>query len=340
MEPRVTLGHARGGGRRIARGVGDRVLRGSGSADFGREGAEARRGDGNNSCHTTGMGRDGPSVKPALAVLVLSGGCARIDTPRADRKPLAIAFDTAAAPPATELAPALEGEPIQQLPLDDGNHAIVALPIGARDKRAIVVGVHGAGDRPEWSCSEWQAVTAGWAFVVCPQGVRHPKDPNAFVWGSAESIAVQADEAVKALRVRYGQWVDDGPLIYGGWSQGATLAAQVIASRPGTYDRAVLVEIGHTPLDANQAAASLVAGGVRRAVVSCSSWNCRTFASALEASGKRRGLALRVSDVGLRGHWFDEPVVRTLGPVFVWMVDDQVRFAGLGAAVDARYSTD
>ena len=283
-------------------------------------------------------------MKPAiaLAAFVLAVGCARIDGARPEPKPRILASESAApaVAPAPALPPALAGEPIQQLPLDDGNHAIVALPIGARDKRAIVVGVHGAGDRPEWSCSEWQAVTAGWAFVVCPQGVRHPKDPNAFVWGSAESIASQADEAVKALRVRYGQWVDDGPLIYGGWSQGATLAAQVIASRPGTYDRAVLVEVGHTPLDAGQTAASLVAGGVRRAVVSCSSWNCRTFASAFETSGKRRGLAVRVNDVGLRGHWFDEPVVRTLGPVFAWMVEDQARFAGLGAAVDARYSTD
>ena len=282
-------------------------------------------------------------MKPALvlAVLALSVGCARIDARRADHEPVTIASGSVAAPaPKAAIPAALEGEPIQQLALDDGNHAIVALPIGARDKRAVVVGVHGAGDRPEWSCSEWQAVTAGWAFVVCPQGVRHPEDANAFVWGSAESIARQADEAVKAVRVKYGQWVDDGPLIYGGWSQGATLAAQVIASRPGTYDRAVLVEVGHTPLDPSQVAASLVAGGVRRAVVSCSSRSCRTFAASFEASAKRRGMPVRINDVGLRGHWFDEPVVRTLGPVFAWMVDDQRRFAGLGAAVDARYSTD
>jgi hypothetical protein len=275
----------------------------------------------------------------ALAVV----GCARPSAPRTEPKREAIASEPVsppAAPPAAPLLPALEGEWIEKLELEGGGHAFVALPLGARDKRAIVVGVHGAGDRPDWSCSEWQAVTAAWAFVVCPQGVRHPADPNAFVWGSAESIASQADQAVRALRARYGQWVDDGPLIYGGWSQGATLAAQVIASRPGTYDRAVLVEVGHTPLDARQAAASLVAGGVRRAVVSCSSWKCRTFAKTFEGAANRRGLAVRVNDVGLRGHWFDEPVFRTLGPTLVWMVDDERRFAGLGAAVDARYSTD
>ena len=276
----------------------------------------------------------------ALSAALLAAGCARVDIPRSEPKVTASAAETASSKTPAPLPPALEGAPVERLELEGGGHAFVALPVGARDKRAIVIGVHGAGDRADWSCSEWQAVTAGWAFVVCPQGVRHPADPNAFVWGSAESIAAQADRAVAALLARYGAWALDGPLIYGGWSQGATLAAQVIASRPGRYDRAVLVEVGHTPLDASQVAASLVAGGVKRVVVSCSSWKCRGFAKTFEAAATRRGLPVRVNDVGLRGHWFDEPVFRTLGPTLVWMVDDQPRFAGLGAAVDARYSTD
>jgi pimeloyl-ACP methyl ester carboxylesterase len=132
----------------------------------------------------------------------------------------------------------------------------------------------------------------------------------------------------------------DGPVTYGGWSQGASLAAQVIASRPGVYDRAVLVEVGHTPLDANQVAAGFVAGGVRHAVVSCSSWKCRAFARDFEGAARHRRLPVRVVDAGIRGHWFDEPVFRALGPTFVWMFEDERPYAGLAAAVDARYSTD
>ena len=275
----------------------------------------------------------------ALLAFLVATGCTRIENARSEPRETSSAPALAHAP-ALALAPALEGAPLERLELPNGKHAFVALPVGARDKRAVVIGVHGAGDRADWSCTEWQAVTAGWAFVVCPEGVRHPTDASALVWTSAEAIATGADEAVRALRLKYGAWVDDGPLIYGGWSQGASLAAQVIASRPGMYDRAVLVEVGHTPLDASQVAASLVAGGVRRAVVSCSSWKCRGFASAFEAAATRRGLPVRVNDVGLRGHWFDEPVFRTLGPTVAWMVDDERRFAGLGAAVDARYSTD
>ena len=249
-------------------------------------------------------------MKAAIALFALSivSGCARVDAPRSEpreTRSAVIAAESVAAPTPPAPPPALEGAPLERLELEGGAHAYVALPVGARDKRVVVVGVHGAGDRADWSCTEWQAVTAGWAFVVCPEGVRHPTAPSTFVWGSAESIAAQADQAVRALRAKYGAWVQDGPLVYGGWSQGGTLAAQVIGSRPGVYDRAVLVEVGHTPLDASQTAASLVAGGVTRTVVSCSSWNCRNFAQSFERAAKRRGLAVRVNDVGLRGHWFD-----------------------------------
>jgi hypothetical protein len=253
--------------------------------------------------------------------------------------PAAPAAPVAPVAPVAPLPP-LEGAPLERLDLEGGGHAFVALPIGATDKRVVVVGVHGAGDRPDWSCTEWQAVTAGWAIVVCPVGVKHPTDAGVYVWSSAEAIASGAERAVRAARARYGAWMMDGPRVYGGWSQGGTLAAQVIASRPGVYDRAALVEVGHTALDANQVAASLAAGGVRRTVVACSSWKCRAFARDFEGAARRRNLPLRVVDVGLRGHWFDEPVFRALGPTFVWMFEEERRFAGLGAAVDARYSTD
>lgn len=287
------------------------------------------------------------SLVPLALLAWVTSACARVDAPRSE--PRSSTTSSSAAPsltlrsaeaPAPPEPPALEGAPLERLELAGGEHAFVALPVGARDKRVVVVGVHGAGDRPDWACTEWQAVTAGWAFVVCPVGSRHPTETGTFVWGSAEAIAARADRAVAALRSRYGTWVSDGPLVYGGWSQGGTLAAQVIASRPGAYDRAALVEVGHTALDANAVVAGLLAGGVRRAVVSCESWKCRGFAQAFEGAARRRGLPVRVNDVGLRGHSFDEPVYRSLGPTFVWMVEDERRFAGLGAAVDARYSTD
>ncbi|MBX3222962.1 MAG: hypothetical protein KF795_20795 [Labilithrix sp.] len=281
------------------------------------------------------------------AFLALTTACARADAPRPARGaalgPATAARSAAPSTPAPD-PPALEGAPLERIELGGGEIAWLALPVGARDKRAIVVGVHGAGDRPDWSCAEWKEVTAGWALVVCPQATRVHPDSTAtnrsFVWGSSEAIASQAERAVATVRARYADWIADGPLIYGGWSQGATLASQVVAARPGVYDRVALVEVGHTPLDASAVAASFAGAGVRRAVVSCSSSKCRSFAQAFTSAARRRGLPTQTNDVGLRGHWFDEPVFRTLGPKVVWMVEDERRFAGLGAAVDARWMTD
>ena len=219
------------------------------------------------------------SAVSAVVVLATLAACTRTEGPAMTRDGAAAAKTVTPTSTATPpLLPPLAGERTQKIELSQGRAAYLTIPIGAQEKRAIVVGVHGAGDRADWSCSEWQAVTAGWAFVVCPQGVTHRVDHSAFVWGSAESIAAEADEAVAALRSRYGDYIEDGPLIYGGWSQGGTLASQVIASRPGVYDRAVLVEVGHTPLDASTVVSNLEKGGIRRAVVSCSSANCRAWA--------------------------------------------------------------
>ena len=279
----------------------------------------------------------------------LSAGpmCARAEAAPAVREvlggPAAVARAAPAPAPegdASAPLPPLDGPPLERLDLGGGEIVHVALPVGARDRRAVVVGVHGAGDRPDWSCVEWKAVTADWPFVVCPRGTAHPQYPGTFVWGSGAQIASLADRAVAAVRARYGAWVDDGPLVYGGWSQGGTLAADVVAARPRLYDRVALVEVGHTPLDPTRVAAAFAQAGVKRAVVSCSSVPCRRFARGFDDAARRRALPVRLSDVGLRGHWFDEPVFRELGPKVGWLVDDGPRFVGMGAAIDARWLTD
>jgi pimeloyl-ACP methyl ester carboxylesterase len=251
---------------------------------------------------------------------------------------------------APEPQPALRFEEIVEAPAIEGpdfiridpraETAYASIPVGARDRRPIVVGVHGAGDRADWACAEWKAVVADWAFVVCPQGHAHPQYAGTFQWGSARAIGGQAERAVDEIKRRYGPWVADGPLVYAGWSWGATLAADVVAAFPGRFDRVILVEAGHTPLDANQVAATFARGSIRRTVVSCSSAPCRGFASRYEAAARRQHVPVALVDVGNRGHWFDEPVFRALAPKVAWMVDDEPRFVGLGAAIDARWMTD
>src|SRR5512142_3288779 len=82
------------------------------------------------------------------------------------------------------LAP-LRGTWMETITLEDGSQASVTLPLGATTPRPIVVGVHGSGDRPEWSCGEWRGVVDSYAFVVCPRGT---PSGGAFVWSSTEQL--------------------------------------------------------------------------------------------------------------------------------------------------------
>jgi hypothetical protein len=148
-------------------------------------------------------------------------------------------------------------------------------------------------------------------------------------WTSASAIAEAAARAVAALRARYGDYIADGPFVYGAWSQGATLAAAAIgrAVEVGLpVGAAVLVEIGHTPVDARATAATMRRAGVRRLIVSCSTTPCRDFAQRMRRAAARVDLPLHVTDVGLRGHWFDAPVFAALAAEWPWLTEDDPRW--------------
>ena len=281
-----------------------------------------------------------------LACLFALAACTKRDAP----SPVGVAVDDAAAPAVVDagLAP-LEGPWFQKWDIEGGGEVFATVPVGIREKRPVLVGVHGAGDRADWACSEWFATTAGWPLIVCPKGVpsrgseaarsaaEQEKWAGFHSWSSAEQLAARADRAVSELRKRYGAYVDDGPMIFAAWSQGATLASNVVALRPRVYDTAVLVEAGHTPLDPSTVVANLEKGGVTRVVVSCSSIPCRNLSKGVETAAKRRSLPFLANDAGLRGHTFDEPVFRSLGPTIVRLVEKDPRWLGLGRAIAEKW---
>jgi hypothetical protein len=158
-----------------------------------------------------------------------------------------------------------------------------------------------------------------------------PRWKGTRVWPSGRAIAEASARAIAALRARYGDHVATGPFVYGAWSQGATLAGPAIARAAELgvpIEAAVLVEIGHTPVDARATAASFRAANVRRLVVSCSSLACRDFAQRMRSVAGAAGPSLHVVDVGLRGHWFDEPVFRALAAEWPWLTEGDPRWAG------------
>jgi hypothetical protein len=256
------------------------------------------------------------------------------ESPDAGREEQHAPEDDAAAPASVTNAEglaALEGESIQTWQLGDIETS-VAIPVGAREKRPVVLGVHGSADHPERVCERWQATLANFAFVVCPRGVPYGRG---LAWGAPSVLAERADRAMAALRERYGPYIADGPVTYGGWSLGATLASSVVALRPGTYDRAILVEVGHTRIDAKKTAAGLKVGRTARVIVSCATRRCIGFAKRLEREWAGPGFAINDGGIG-RGHLFDPQMFRTLGQTIAKDVEGDPRWTGFAARIAAH----
>src|SRR2546430_1963699 len=116
-----------------------------------------------------------------------------------------------AAPPPDPGLPPLESPEKDKWTLEDGTEIFAAIPGEIREKRPVIVGIHGASDRPEWACAKWSATVAGYAFVVCPKGL--PWWPHQ-AWGAPSLVAERADLAIAELRARHGAYVADGPVVY------------------------------------------------------------------------------------------------------------------------------
>ena len=174
----------------------------------------------------------------ACLVCGLSVACRRAASQAGNRQ--SIAVQSAAALAATSssgtasvLPPLSDVKWVEPLPLSDGNLAYVMPPIGAREPRPLIVAVHGAGDRPDWACGGWRLGANEYPFVVCPQGLKF--DSLRFAWDSASTIASRVRAAMAAARQRFGPYIADGPTIYAGFSQGASLAGSVLLKQPERF---------------------------------------------------------------------------------------------------------
>jgi len=250
--------------------------------------------------------------------------------------------DAGASPAATGDLGALEARPLETWQLGDVE-VVVALPVGARERRPVVVGVHGSRDRPEAACARWRRTLASYPFILCPKGVPYRR---ALAWGSPAVLAERIDRGLAALRERHGAHVAEGPAVYAGWSLGGTLGPRVVAARPGRFDPVVLVEVGHTRLDATASTSALRSGRATKVIVACATRRCAAFGKRLQRSWKplsgssraepsNNGSGLTIVDAGIgRGHVFDDRMARALGASLAASVADDPRFRGLAAALE------
>lgn len=247
-----------------------------------------------------------------------------------------IAPDASTTPALVE--PALAGERLQTWVVGDFEVA-ASLPVGARERRPVVVGIHGSHDRHDISCRRWRQTFAAWAFVVCPAGVPYH---GGLAWGSPVVMAERIDRALAALRERYAAFIAEGPVVYAGWSLGATRGPGVVAARPGIFEPVILAEVGHTRLDVATSLASLRKGRASNAIIACATQRCAKFERRLETAksrdpkGAKLGPGLGFADAGIgRGHVFDDRMARAIGAAMAKAVASDPRWNGFAAALEA-----
>lgn len=233
--------------------------------------------------------------------------------------------DASATPPGPELTttsrpslPPIEGEWLVRL---EGDVGIVTVPIGAREKRPVIVSLHGAGSLAEWGCGDWMGPTGGHAFVVCPRtATERPGVPSS--WGSAEEAARRAEATLARARARYGAWMSDAPPVLVGFSQGAEMAVAVAVAAKLPIAALFVHEGGYR--QQSVALGRLLASELR-ARATCSTWGCGA------SLPRRLGPHARTADYGPRGHSVGVAGLE-ISSEFLNLVGDLPEWSGLPTA--------
>jgi predicted esterase len=189
---------------------------------------------------------------------------------------------------------------IEHLELDGGHEAYVCPPIGAREPRPLIVAVHGAGDRPEWACGGWRMVAGEHAFVVCPQGKK--MDATRFGWDSPETMRKRVASAIGAARARFGEYIAEGPTLFVGFSQGATLAGPTLLDPAQSFPFIALAEGGYDLLRDRAFLGKLKARGVESVLLACGTPACFASMRAVEPNLTSAGIQALIGGDPKSGH--------------------------------------
>jgi predicted esterase len=204
-------------------------------------------------------------------------------------------------PPAPDPLPPLAAPSAAiDLPLRGFLPAIAMIPVGTTAPRPVVVATHGMGGGPQWVCPLWRDLAGADVFVLCPRGQRVPDQPDdtppndaGYRYPTWDTLDAEIDAGLAALRARFPGRVEDGPVLYAGFSQGANMGVAVMEKRPSRYRRAVLTEGGHWRWTAERARAYAEGGG-ERVLFACGRASCVKEATAsaalLEAAGVKTKL--------------------------------------------------
>jgi predicted esterase len=218
--------------------------------------------------------------------------------------------------------PPLSGLPWYMiLPSKPEKKDTITLPLGAEERRPIVVAVHGGGDRPEWACGLWRIGVESYPFVVCPTGPT--TGGTKFAWGTGRDIATAVARAVSEAERQFPTYViSNTPMIYAGFSQGATLAGDFLIEHAQQFPVVVLAEGGYDYLRDPTFARRFRAAGGRRVFILCGTPGCMITAKRAVVILERAGLDAMTAGDPTAGHAFSASMQKILRAEWQRLVRD------------------
>lgn len=199
--------------------------------------------------------------------------------------------------------------------------AIVALPEG-EVSLPVLVSTHGAGGDPERTCSAWAERVNRRAIVLCPRGrTISSREPYGYYYPDHFSLQREVVAALEALNLDFGNRIVPGPMLYAGYSQGATMGALFLPAHAARFPFLVLTEGGFSNWTMASARKFKTAGG-RRVLFVCGGGGCTASAKKSAALLDAAGVLTRVEHVPDGGHTDEGLVGERLDSTYHWVLQD------------------
>ena len=218
-------------------------------------------------------------------------------------------------------SPALVGYP-ELLELRDGEQKLgfVAVPLGARESRPVVIAIHGGSEKPERACAAWRGVTDGYPFVVCPRGFGGRE--SALGWRTPADTSERIARALGATQKIFGSRMSaSASHVLVGFSMGGSQVALVARGDPRRYRRIVVGDSSHDPRPALTFSGTWASGGGERAIFLCTTSGCEPAMRSAARNVASHGKSSRLNVAPTQVHGLSDAAVQSMRRDWRWLID-------------------
>jgi hypothetical protein len=267
---------------------------------------------------TANSGEEGPSLASS------AGAAGRSGAPISIGGSTCSSVATPVPPLVTNLPPLSAAGALLKLAVPTFGPPAVAVPLGAREPRPIVIALHAHAVRSEHACSNWQRAAHDWPFVLCPFGLPADARPGqAVTLGNSEYTALEIAAGMKALQARFGEYLAPGPPLLVGWSLGAKVAVRLAQRDAQAFAGLALGEGAYDVLADGAVGATTKAS---RVLLLCSTRACATSYARIAARFERAGVPCRLAGGTGTKHPFEGDSVESARDAWPWLVQPDARF--------------